>query len=108
VRRRNNGGNTHINNQNISEKHESIVQQPLINGVFQDSRKKANIMPNKKPSTENSKEDTKYCPISFLKFGGKLHQKVLINRINNHIFSTEILNKNSAVSFHKRAQSTLL
>ena len=47
-----------------------------------------------KPGTLNSQEVAKYRPISLLNIGGKILEKVLINRINHHIHSTEYLNRN--------------
>jgi len=46
-----------------------------------------------KPDTQNSKDVTKYRPISLFNVGGKVLEKALINRIN-HIYSTEFLRKN--------------
>ena len=66
----------------------------LKNGVFPDRWKKAKIIPITKPGTQNSKDVTKYRPISLLNVRGKILEKVLINRINHHIYSTEFLNKN--------------
>jgi hypothetical protein len=43
---------------------------------------------------QNSKEVTKYCPISHINVGGKILEKALINRINHHFYSTEFPNKN--------------
>jgi retron-type reverse transcriptase len=36
----------------------------------------------------------KYRPISLLNIGGKVLEKLMINRINHHIFTTEFINKN--------------
>jgi hypothetical protein len=56
--------------------------------------KKAKIIPITKTDTQNSQDVTKYRPISLLNTGGKILEKVLINRINHHIHSTEYLQKN--------------
>lgn len=37
---------------------------------------------------------SKYRPISLLNIGGKVLEKLMINRINHHIHTTEYLNKN--------------
>jgi hypothetical protein len=42
-----------------------------------------------KPDAQNSKEVTKYHPISLLNMGGKILEKALINRINHHIHTTD-------------------
>jgi retron-type reverse transcriptase len=47
-----------------------------------------------KPDAQNNKEVTKYRPISLLNMGGRILEKVLINRINHHINLTEVLNSN--------------
>ena len=52
------------------------------------------IIPITKPDTQNSKDVTKYRPISLLNVGGKILEKALINRINHNIYSTEFLSKN--------------
>ena len=56
--------------------------------------KKAKIIPITKPDTQNSKDVTKYRPISLLSVGGTILEKALINRINDHIYSTEFISKN--------------
>ena len=66
----------------------------LKNGVFPEIWKKAKIIPIIKSGTQNSHEVTQYRPISLLNIGGKILEKVLINRINHHIHSTEYLNRN--------------
>jgi len=45
-----------------------------------------------KPGKENSDEVSKFRPISLLNVGGKVLEKVLINRINHHVFSHEFMN----------------
>jgi len=72
----------------------ALYNSCLKNGVFPERWKKAKIIPITKPDTLNSKDITKYRPISLLNVGGKILEKVLTNRINHHIFSTEFLNKN--------------
>jgi hypothetical protein len=43
---------------------------------------------------EGSMEASKYRPISLLNVGGKVLEKLLIDRINHHIFSHSLLNGN--------------
>jgi len=66
----------------------------LENGIFPDRWKKAKINPIMKPGTQKWKEVNKYRPIIFLNVGGKILERVLKNRINHYIYSTEFLNKN--------------
>ena len=66
----------------------------LKNGDFPKRWKTAKIIPIMKPDAQNSKEVTKYHPISLLNMGGKILEKAMINRINHHIYSTEFLNRN--------------
>jgi hypothetical protein len=47
-----------------------------------------------KPGKEESTEVTKYRPISLLNIGGKVLEKLLIDRINHHVFSSSLLNGN--------------
>jgi len=72
----------------------ALYNSCLKNGVFPDRWKKAKIIPIMKPGAQNSKDVTKYRQISLLNIGGKILEKLLINRINHHIYSTEFLNKN--------------
>jgi hypothetical protein len=71
-----------------------LYNKCLKYGVFPERWKKAKIISITKPDTHNSKDITKYRPISLLSLGGKILEKALINRINHHIHSTEFLNKN--------------
>ena len=52
------------------------------------------IIPIVKPGQEGSTEATKYRPISLLNVGGKVLEKLLIDRINHHIFFHRLLNGN--------------
>ena len=47
-----------------------------------------------KPGKENSDEVSKFRPISLLNTGGKVLEKLLINRINHHVFTHDIMKKN--------------
>ena len=66
----------------------------LKQGIFPKTWKEAKIIPCIKPGQEKSTEVTKYRPISLLNYGGKVLEKLLINRINHHATSTRYLNKN--------------
>jgi hypothetical protein len=47
-----------------------------------------------KPGKEGLNEVYKYRPISLLNIGGKVLEKLLIDRINHHLYSNSLLNKN--------------
>jgi len=47
-----------------------------------------------KPGKEKSDYVSKFRPISLLNTGGKVLDKLLINRINHHVFAHDIINKN--------------
>jgi hypothetical protein len=66
----------------------------LRNGIFPKRWKRAMLIPIIKHGKENSLEVTKYSPISLLNVGGKVLEKVLINRTNHYVFTNEYINKN--------------
>jgi hypothetical protein len=53
--------------------------------------KTAKIIPLTKPGKENSTDPSKYRLISLLNIGGKVLEKLLINRINHHSYKNELL-----------------
>ena len=44
-----------------------------------------------KPGKENSRDPSKYRPISLLNIGGKVIEKLLINSINHYMYNNELL-----------------
>jgi len=72
----------------------AIYNGCLRSGTFPTRWKKAKILPIYKPGKESSEEVSKFRPISLLNIGGKVLEKVLINRINHHVFSQGFINKN--------------
>ena len=52
------------------------------------------IVPIVKPGKEGSDNVSKFHPISLLDTGGKVLEKMLINRINHHVFSRGFMNEN--------------
>jgi hypothetical protein len=64
----------------------------LRRGVFPKKRKRAKLIPITKPGKENSDEVSKFRPRSLLNVGGKVLEKVLINRINYHVISQDFMN----------------
>ena len=66
----------------------------LRDGVFPKRWKTAELIPIVKPGKENSDEVSKFRPISLINTGGKILEKLLINRINHHVFSHDLTSKN--------------
>ena len=60
-------------------------------GEFPKRWKKAKLIPSVKPGKENSNNVSKFRPISLLNIGGKVLEKLLINRIN-YIFTNDLNN----------------
>jgi len=69
----------------------AIYNQCLIRGRFQRRWKTAKIIAIAKPGKENSMDPSKYRPISLLNIGGKVLGKLLIKRINHHMYKNELL-----------------
>jgi hypothetical protein len=46
-----------------------------------------------KPSKEHSTDPSKYCPVSLLNIGGKVLEKLPINRINHHRYKNELIDR---------------
>jgi len=63
-------------------------------GVFPKRWKKASIIHTVKPDKEGSDEVSKFRPISLIYSGGKMLEKLLINRINHNVFSRGHMNEN--------------
>jgi hypothetical protein len=61
-----------------------IYNECLRCGYFPVQWKRSVIIPIVKPGKEGSTEPTKYRPISLLNVGGKVLEKLLIDRINQH------------------------
>jgi len=66
----------------------------LKQGIFPTEWKNAKLIPIIKPGKERSYDVSKYRPISLLNIGGKVLEKLMINRINHHIHNNEYINKN--------------
>jgi hypothetical protein len=64
----------------------AIYNQCLKRGCFPRRWKIAKIIPITKPGKENSTDPSKCRPITLLYIGGKILEKLLINRINHHIY----------------------
>jgi len=62
--------------------------------TFPQRWKKALVIPITKPGKTESEEASKFRPISQLDTGGKVLEKLLINRINHHLYSRGHMNEN--------------
>lgn len=69
-----------------------IYNSCLRSGTFPKQWKKAKIIPIVKPGKETSLEVTKYRPISLLNTGGKILEKLLIDRIMHHAHCQQLMN----------------
>jgi hypothetical protein len=69
-----------------------IYNECLRKGYFPKQQKYSIIIPIIKPGKERSREVTKYRPISLLNVGSKVLEKLLIDRINHHVFPNSLLN----------------
>ena len=72
-------------------------------GYFPVQLKRSVIIPIVKPGKEGSMEATKYRPISLLNIGGKVLEKMLIDRINHHIYSHRLLDGNQYAFFPQKS-----
>jgi len=72
----------------------AIYNERLKTGYFPTNWKTARILPLTKLGRENSTDPSKYRPISLINTGGKILEKLLINRIMHHVYKTESLNEN--------------
>jgi len=64
----------------------------LNRGVFPTRWKRTKLIPITKPGKDNCEDVTKFRPISLINTGGKVLEKLLINRINHHVFSHNYMN----------------
>jgi hypothetical protein len=70
----------------------STYNECLKRGYFPREWKIAKIIPIIKPGKEDSQDPSKYRPISLLNIGGKVLEKLLINRIMHYIYQIEYIN----------------
>ena len=71
-----------------------VYNECLHRGQFRQIWKISIIHPIVKPGKEGLSEVQKYRPISLINTGGKLLEKLLINRINHHLHTNKLLNRN--------------
>ena len=72
----------------------AIYNLCLRNGCFPKQWKRSVIIPIPKPGKEESHEVTKYRPISLLNVGGKVLEKLMMDRILYHAYSNDLINRN--------------
>ena len=66
----------------------------LRDGIFPKRWKTAKIIPVINPGKEHSYDVSKYRLFSLLNVGSKVLEKVMINRINHHVYTNDYINKN--------------
>jgi hypothetical protein len=66
----------------------------LKKGCFPKKWKHLVIIPITKPGKEECNDVSKYRPISLLNIGGKLLERLMIDRILFHIYSNDLLSDN--------------
>jgi len=71
-----------------------IYKECLRRGHFPKQWKRSMILPIIKPGKEGHNEAGKYRQISLINIGGKILEKLLIERINHHLYSKRLLNEN--------------
>jgi hypothetical protein len=71
-----------------------IYNECLRGGHFAKQWKRSLIIPIVKPGKEGLNEVGSYRPLSLINIGGKILEKLLIDRINHHLYSKRFLNKN--------------
>ena len=70
----------------------SEIYECLRRGHFPKQWKISVLIPLIKPGKEELNEAQKYRPISLLNVGGKVLEKLLIDRINYHLYSNSLIN----------------
>jgi hypothetical protein len=71
-----------------------MYNECLKRGHFPKKWKIAKIIPITKPGKKDSRDPSKYRPISLLNIEGKVLEKLLRSRVMHHLYKTEFLNPN--------------
>ena len=79
------------------------IYECLRKGLFPKQWKRSIILAIVKPGKEGINEVCKYHPISLLNIGGEVLEKLLIDRINHHLHSNNLLNKNQYGFFPQKS-----
>jgi len=72
----------------------TIYSKCLRQGCFPKRWKRVKVIPITKPGKEDTRDPSKYRPISLINVGGKVLEKILINRIMHHVYTNNLLNNN--------------
>jgi len=72
----------------------TIYKECVRTGCFPKKWKISKIIPIPKSGSENIKDASKYRTISLINVGGKVLEKILINRITHHLNKNNLMNKN--------------
>jgi len=72
----------------------TLYNQCLRQGCFSKIWKRVKVVPITKPGKEDKKNPSKYRPISLINVGGKVLEKLLINRIMHNVYTNDLLNHN--------------
>jgi len=83
-----------------------VYNECLRRGHFPKLWKRSIIQPIAKPRKEGLNEVHKYRPISLINKGGKLLEKLLINRINHNLNTNRLLNSNQYGFILQKSRST--
>jgi len=87
----------------------TIINISLSTGVFPDQLKACSVSPLLKKYNLDKEDLSNYRPISHLSFLSKLTERVVKNRLTEHLSSNNLLNKfQSAYTKHHSTESTLL
>ena len=72
----------------------TIYKECVRTGCFPKKWKISKMIPIPKLGRENINDASKYRPISLINVGGKVLEKILINRIMHHLNKNNLMNKN--------------
>jgi hypothetical protein len=72
----------------------AMYNECLRRGVFPKRWKRAKLIPISKHGKEKNEDVSECHPINLLNTGGKVLEEVLLNRINHHIYSHDLMNTN--------------
>ena len=71
-----------------------LYNECLRTGHFPEKRKIAKVLMLVKPGREEASDPSMYRPIRFVNTEGRILEKLLIERIMQHFYKTDALNKN--------------
>jgi len=71
-----------------------LYNECLRQGCFPKRWKRVKVVPVTKPGKEDTKDPSKFRTISLINVGGKVSERILINRIMHHVYKNNLLNHN--------------